>query len=724
MPSLLPVLLTILVAMLNGTTYHQVNPLTNNYGIYTYPINYAVIYNHLIGSGTYILIIAPGTYYSVSAYGPGPMGIYLRSNNNVLLLVLSSQGYEELRVGTTAKPLFAYYGQVLNITIELPSGEYYIVVINNGSLTAQAILAITRHYSTPFINAPIGIVDYGLAPSQLGYIPYSYTTGEFIGEAKIMSASVQSLTNCSSLPPNSFSLQLNAVLEMMINNQTQYYWVQDVLIIDPMDDLMAPLVNVWNMSSTELVMNPLFIVGRGSVMNNEVYAYMGNWVQYEAPLTVNLTITSNKTIDGFPEVLLGYSMNGVNTLVDNVTFLITPSWGPYLVVNGSEYSPLGYLIDTEFVISGPGCGAMVLTNELNATLSLYYQGLNGDLLPVPSAWSFGSDTGETIINARAYAIAPGTVGITTGDEYLGPLNNADYLAFLILSNYLVNNQSIVSTVLPLPIDSRVIITTPRNIYLGNNTLLSLAGLLINDEYVNSTEFSLIMNQSYVVNYLWVKYYRLDIIDEANILTNLSGWYNEDSIVNITVPYTIIYFSNNTRLIFTGFTTNATHYVITNNTLILLMDRPVMAIINWIREYNASLILYTANGSYIGIKNLGWIKYGEEITNVSINGFIYGLRSPLVISGANNTAVLNAEYMELSIRDSLGLPEPFTQVIIKCGDQELRSVTNSYGVTQELLIPISVMCIAEAPQIGYYSIALILAVILTMVLTAVRLMRRH
>jgi hypothetical protein len=718
------ILLAILVAMPNSTAYQQVNPLINNYGVYTYPINYAVIYNHVIGSGTYMMTIAPGTYYSVSIYGPGPLGLYLTSNTNVLTLILNSQGLNELKTGATVKPLFTYYGQVLNATIELPSGEYYIVVINNGSSTAQVMLVTTRGYPTPIVNAPIGIVDYGLMPSQVGYIPYSYTTSEFLGEARILSANVQPITNCSSLPPGSFSLQLNAVLEMVINNQTQYYWVQNVLIIDPTYDLMAPLVNVWNMSSTNLTMNPLFIIGHGSVMNNEVYAYMGNWTPYEPPLMINLTIITNRTVNGFPEVLIGYSMDGVNTPVDNVTFLMSPSWGPYLVVNGSEYSPSGYLIDVEFVIGGPGCGAMVRANGLNATLSLYYKGPGGELLPVPSAWSLGSDTGETIANARAYAVSPGTVGITVGGEYLGPLSNANYLAFLILSNYLFNNQSMTTVEIPLPINSRVILTTQHSVYLGNNTLLRLAGFTVNNMYINSTELGLTMNQSYIVNYLWVRYYRLDIIDEANILTNLSGWYNEDSIVNITVPYTIIYFSNNTRLIFTGFTTNATHYVITNNTLILLMDRPVMAIINWIREYNASLILYTANGSYIGTKNLGWIKYGEEITNVSINGFIYGLRSPLVISGANNTAVLNAEYMELSIRDSLGLPEPFTQVIIKCGDQELRSVTNSYGVTQELLIPISVMCIAEAPQIGYYSIALILAVILTMVLTAVRLMRRH
>ncbi|MGC9153668.1 MAG: thermopsin, partial [Vulcanisaeta sp.] len=649
------ILLAILVAMPNSTTYQQVNPLINNYGVYTYPINYAVIYNHVIGSGTYMMTIAPGTYYSVSIYGPGPLGLYLTSNTNVLTLILNSQGLNELKTGATVKPLFTYYGQVLNATIELPSGEYYIVVINNGSSTAQVMLVTTRGYPTPIVNAPIGIVDYGLMPSQVGYIPYSYTTSEFLGEARILSASFQPLTNCSSLPPGSFSLQLNAVLEMVVNNQTQYYWVQNVLIIDPTYDLMAPLVNVWNMSSTNLTMNPLFIIGHGSVMNNEVYAYMGNWTPYEPPLMINLTIITNRTVNGFPEVLIGYSMGGVNTPVDNVTFLMSPSWGPYLVVNGSEYSPLGYLIDAEFVIGGPGCGAMVRANELSATLSLYYKGPGGELLPVPSAWSLGSDTGETIANARAYAVSPGTVGITVGGEYLGPLSNANYLAFLILSNYLLNNQSMTTVEIPLPINSRVILTAQRSVYLGNNTLLRLAGFTVNNVYVNSTELGLTMNQSYIVNYLWVRYYRLDIIDQTNQLTNLSGWYNEDSIVNITIPRSIVYLGNETRFVFTGFTTNATHYAVTNNTLVLLMDRPTTVIINWVKEYNASLILYTINGSYVGMKYLGWVSSGEEVTNVSIDGIIYGLRTPLIITGVKETAILNAEYEEFKVKDILGLP---------------------------------------------------------------------
>ncbi|MGC8543446.1 MAG: thermopsin, partial [Vulcanisaeta sp.] len=481
------ILLAILVAMPNSTTYQQVNPLINNYGVYTYPINYAVIYNHVIGSGTYIMTIAPGAYYSVSAYGPEPMGLYLASDTKVLLLVLSSQGFNGLRSGAAVKPLFTYYGQALNTTIELPSGEYYIVVVNNGSSTAHAMLVTARNYSTPILNAPIGIVDYGLMPSQVGYIPYSYTTSEFLGEARILTASIQSLTSCLSLPPGSFSLQLNAVLEMVVNNQTQYYWVQNVLIIDPIHNLMAPLVNIWNMSSNRLFMNPFFIIGRGSVMNDEVYAYMGYWRHYTPPLTVNLTITVNRTVNGFPEVLIGYSMSGVNTLIDNVTFLANLSWGPYLVVNGSEYSPLGYLIDAEFVIGGPGCGSMVLAKELSAVLTLYYRGPGGGLLPVPSVWSLGSDTGETIVNARAYALSPSTVGITTGREYLGPLIDANYLAFLILNNYLLNNQSIVSVGVPLPVNSRVMITTPRSVYLGNGTLLKLGGLIINNVYVNFTE---------------------------------------------------------------------------------------------------------------------------------------------------------------------------------------------------------------------------------------------
>ncbi len=346
-------------------------------------------------------------------------------------------------------------------------------------------------------------------------------------------------------------------------------------------------------------------------------------------------------------------------------------------------------------------------------------------MPVPSAWSMGSDTGETVVNARAYAIEPGTVYVTTGGEYLGPLINADYLAFLILNDYLLNNQSTTSIELSLPINSRVVITTPRDVYLGNNTLLRLVGLLINNEYVNSTELKLIMNQSYVVNYLWTRYYRLNIVDASNQLTNLSGWYNEDSIVNITVPRTMIYLGNKTRLVFTGFTTNATHYVITNNTLILLMDRPVTITVDWVREYNTSLTLYTINGgAYVSTVYLGWVKYGELVTNVSINGVTYELRTPLIINGVSGTAILNAEYRYFIVRDLLGLPEPFTQVIIKCGDQEFSSTTSAYGMTQELLVPINVGCIVEAPVIGYYSIALMIALLLIAILIITRLIRQH
>ncbi|WP_229709782.1 thermopsin [Vulcanisaeta souniana] len=691
------------------------NPLINNYGIVTYPMDYAVIYDHVIGAGTYMMMITPENYYSVGIYGPGPVGLYLMSSAKVLLLVLNTQEYGELRTGNITGSLFGYYGSLLNETIELPEGPYYIVVINNGSSTVQAELAVIQQYPTPLINAPIGIVDYGLMPAQMGYVPYSYVTNEFLGRVQMMNAKVEPLTNCSLLPPNIFSVQLNTVLELKTNNGMQYYWVQDVLLIDPQNETLAPLVNVWNMSSARMVMDPLYVVGHGLLINNETYAYMGNWTPFQMPLSINLSIITNRTINGFPEVLLGYSMDGVNFLIDNVTLLLSPSWGPYLVVNGSSYSPLGYLVDAELVIGGPGCGATVIARELNLSMSLYYRDRVGDLIPVPSAWSFGSDTGETVVNARDTVVSPGYVHITTGYEYLGPLVNSDYLAFLILNDYLVGNKSFVSVSLPLPIGSRALLTSLTEVYLDNNTLLRFAGLLVNNEYVNSTELSLTINQTYVVNYVWVRYYRLQVIDEANLLTNLSGWYNEDSIVSITVPRPVIYLGNDTRLVFAGFITNATHYVVTNDTLILLVDRPITVIINWSREYNASLSLYTVNGVYVTTKHLGWIMSSEELTNVSIGSATYTLRTPLLITGVSNTAVLNAKYGSLTVRDALGLPIPFVQVVIKCDDQEITGVTNAYGATQELLIPTNASCVVKAPPIGYYSIALILTFILLVVI---------
>lgn len=163
--------------------------MINNYGIVTYPMDYAVIYDHVIGAGTYMMMITPENYYSVGIYGPGPVGLYLMSSAKVLLLVLNTQEYGgELRTGNITGSLFGYYGSLLNETIELPEGPYYIVVINNGSSTVQAELAVIQQYPTPLINAPIGIVDYGLMPAQMGYVPYSYVTNEFLGRVQMMNA--------------------------------------------------------------------------------------------------------------------------------------------------------------------------------------------------------------------------------------------------------------------------------------------------------------------------------------------------------------------------------------------------------------------------------------------------------------------------------------------------------------------------------------------------------
>ena len=92
--SLLPVLLTILVLLPNGT-YQQLNPWVNNYGIATYPLNYAVIYSHVLGSGTYTMYLPPGGYYSIEVSGPGPLGLYMWASSRVILQILNQTGYDE-----------------------------------------------------------------------------------------------------------------------------------------------------------------------------------------------------------------------------------------------------------------------------------------------------------------------------------------------------------------------------------------------------------------------------------------------------------------------------------------------------------------------------------------------------------------------------------------------------------------------------------------------------
>ncbi len=112
--------------------------MINNYGIVTYPMDYAVIYDHVIGAGTYMMMITPENYYSVGIYGPGPVGLYLMSSAKVLLLVLNTQEYGgELRTGNITGSLFGYYGSLLNETIELPEARTTLSLLIMGHLQSR-----------------------------------------------------------------------------------------------------------------------------------------------------------------------------------------------------------------------------------------------------------------------------------------------------------------------------------------------------------------------------------------------------------------------------------------------------------------------------------------------------------------------------------------------------------------------------------------------------------
>ena len=716
------ILLAILMLMPNGT-YQQVNPWVNSYGIVTYPLNYAVVYRHVLGSGTYIMYLPPGGYYSIPISGPEYLGLYLQADSNVTIQLLNQTAYHEFEKGVGYQPLVTLVTSSINTTVYIPQGVYYIVVVNNNSSVVNAVLILTRHYQAALANAPIGVVDYGLAPTIGGYVPYSYTTTEFLGSAVIREVNTTAITKCPPLPPDSFSLQLNAVLELGVDNHTQYYWLQNVVIIDPGTRQLLPLVNVWNISAAPPVMNPLYVVGHGAVINNTVYAYMGNWTPYEAPLAVNLTISVGRTTSGFPDALFIDSIDGYSELIDNVTLLLRPTWGPYLAVNGSEYSPSGYLIDVEFVVSGPGCGAVVYADNISAELSLYYLGPNNELLPVPTTWSFGSDTGETIINVKDEAAGAGAVLLTSGGEYLGPLPSADYVNFVTLNDYLLNG-TLISTSIPIPEGSWVLLITNRTVNLGNGTLLRLVGTWVDDVFTNNTAIKLFMNEPHVVNYEWARYYWFQVIDASGKLTNMSNWYLADSIINITVPKTTVYLNDDARLVFSGFQTNATHYLINGNSIVLLIDSPTQLVVNWAREFNVSLIIYSINNTPIITEHLGWLPAGYKIRSVSINGINYTLQKPIYVTGPELTAVINANYAQFTVKDLLGLPEPLTRVSIRCDGQVMSVVTNMLGETPRILLPVNSTCSVTVQPLGYYSIALITALAMAITVSLLRVVLRR
>lgn len=274
--------------------------------------------------------------------------------------------------------------------------------------------------------APMGIGDFGLVNTSNGLVGQNYYAKSFEANISISNLSVYNLANDG---PHSLTFQLNTVMDnATLFGVTNYtFWTQNVVTYSTRTNQLSFEDNIWNFSSPTAVMESNTIYNS----TGNVYPYPGVHIAIGPTFTVSYPFTVQlylnlSEINGRNVVYFNYSIPTLKKSgsYDRVTFNSTYGMPrgysapfSYFRVSGNQLTPLGLLYDAEIMLGGPGGGSTTNVMNINGSMQLKYipaqQNQQSNFPPpppghhnkfkspqqvyvnVPSAFDFGTDTGET-----------------------------------------------------------------------------------------------------------------------------------------------------------------------------------------------------------------------------------------------------------------------------------------------------------------------------------------
>ncbi len=319
---------------------------------------------------------------------------------------------------------------------------------------------IAPGYQAP--PAPLGLADYGVGVNGTGAMtPYAYSTSDFLGEvtfqappnvtdpgsAGVMDPSGSNFGLVGS--PYEFSLQLNTIGDNLTELNTSDGWIWAQNVIDMNNSAIHFVDDLWNLTAdSDFAFSTNAIASACGLTNvSALLAFEGGVVQCvggsvpinpsDFPLTIQLY--NNLTVNGAHQdvVVFGERIVGDGALLSagtiaSVTFVnptgAAPVFPPTYVVNGYSRSPIQpaglpeLLQDAEITFGGPIGGTNAVFHTLNGSVSLLY-GNGAGWSSIPSAFNFGSDTGETSIGIASYWDTAGTEEVNQGPAFLYGLWN-------------------------------------------------------------------------------------------------------------------------------------------------------------------------------------------------------------------------------------------------------------------------------------------------------------
>jgi hypothetical protein len=288
--------------------------------------------------------------------------------------------------------------------------------------------------------APMGIADFGVTGPSPGAGGYEYSTPSFQGQAIVQSLSV-SISGTSSKVT---AFELNAVVVLQRNGTNYSYWIQNGLHLDAgSDEFTIGGAYVWNFSSPGATLSAGELDGNSSSsLASDTYYFIpgcgasdpGQCTTLGLPATLTGRILTS-TSAGIPYIDYEYNVGSGWVTYDNVSFPhMANATDTGFRVDGFAPTPYssGLYYDAEWVWVGAGGGSASTDQEsdINLTLALW----NGhNYQAIPTAWDFGSNTGETSSNVTEVATDPLGGHLSSGAGSLGVLYNLSEVGFLNVS---------------------------------------------------------------------------------------------------------------------------------------------------------------------------------------------------------------------------------------------------------------------------------------------------
>lgn len=302
--------------------------------------------------------------------------------------------------------------------------------------------------SYPQAPEPAGLADYGVMNSSGTPSSFTIDTTSYRAAVDLQSVTPYYLANGV---PEGFTSQLNVVLQnvTLFGNSSYNFWAQNVFFYDAFSSQLFVENNIWNFSAPPPAPQPqnTFFVTPGYTNGTDnpsvgYYAagtptFTGVTTPFSIVFYINATTYTNGTthyteVDFAFQLLNGAGAQVLSDQYDRALFNNTGFPGAipqaHFHIDGTNITPTGFIpYDAEVMLGGPGGGSTATFQAINATMTLQHLS-GGHYVNEPSAWSSGSETGETCVGVAEYYSADNTVHLGAGPEFIQPFWNSSATA--------------------------------------------------------------------------------------------------------------------------------------------------------------------------------------------------------------------------------------------------------------------------------------------------------